>query len=197
MFKVFFKPRTLNFEPRNLIFVLLAVAVIIPVVTKSRQGRLLSAPAAFHVSSSAEGYVRVSGEVRHPGIYPITANAVTDSVILLAEPCKALKGYVPAGSQGGVLMNGSDIRITIGRDGKARISNGSIPTAQRLVLGIPLDITSMDETDFDRIPGIGPVLARRIVQYRHNNDGLMDVRDLIHIDGIGEKKYARLKKYFN
>lgn len=197
MFNVFLKPRTLNFELRNWIFVLLAVVVTIPVVAKSRQGRLLSTPAAFPVLSSPKGYVRVSGDVRHPGIYPITANAVTDTVILLAEPRKSLKGYVPHGSQGVFLRNGSEIRIAIGGDGMARISYGSLPTAQRLVLGIPLDINAMDETDFDRIPGIGPVLARRIIRYRHNNDGFMDVKDLMYIDGIGEKKYEQLKKYFN
>lgn len=164
---------------------------------KSRQSGSVSAPAAFSVASSARGYVRVSGDVRHPGIYPITANAVTGGVILLAEPCKTMKGYVPAGAEEASLGNGGDIRIVIGEDGMARISCGSMPTAQRLVLGLPLDINSMDETDFDRIPGIGPVLARRIVQYRHKNDGFMGGKDLIYIEGIGEKKYEHLKKYFN
>ncbi|MEI7817041.1 MAG: helix-hairpin-helix domain-containing protein, partial [Desulfuromonadales bacterium] len=68
--------------------------------------------------------------------------------------------------------------------------------SERLVLNIPLDISSMSEIDFDRLPGIGPSLANRIIMHRQNNGGILRLEDLVSIEGIGEKKYKNIKKYF-
>ncbi len=179
------------------IIVALALAVAIPVVLKSRPSELAIAPAAFSVTASAKGYVRISGDVRSPGIYPLAANMVTESAINLAMPFKVPTAYFPVGRETYPLKNGADIHVKLRADGSATITSGSLPTAQRLVLGIPLDINAMNEMDFDRVPGIGPVLAKRIVAYRQNNGGSMAVEELLLIEGIGKKKYLRLSKLFN
>jgi len=54
----------------------------------------------------------------------------------------------------------------------------------------------MNKDDFDRLPGIGPVLADRILQYRQNNGGKLKLEDLLSVSGIGEKKYSALKNFF-
>lgn len=193
------KPKTLKIASgkdglNRIVIILLAIAVAIPVITKSRPSMLKAAPATFSVLSSPGGYVGITGDVRHPGIYPITANAMAGSVILLAEPFRPPTAHVPAGSEALLPGNGTEIRVAMTPDGTARINIGSLPTAQRLVLGIPLDINALSETDFDRLPGIGPVLARRIIEYRHNNGGKLKVEELKSIEGIGEKKFEGLKK---
>jgi competence protein ComEA len=71
-----------------------------------------------------------------------------------------------------------------------------MPAAERLVMGIPLDITTVNEADLDKVPGIGPALARRIVLYRQKNGGSMTVQDLLLVEGIGEKKFKTLRKFF-
>jgi competence protein ComEA len=63
-------------------------------------------------------------------------------------------------------------------------------------MGIPLDIDSSSEADLDKVPGIGPALAKSIVQYRHNNGGHMSVQDLHLVEGVGEKKFKTLNKFF-
>jgi competence protein ComEA len=63
-------------------------------------------------------------------------------------------------------------------------------------MGIPMDINNMDESDLEKVQGIGPALAKRIVLYRQNNGGQMSVQDLLLVEGIGEKKYDVLRKYF-
>jgi hypothetical protein len=52
----------------RLIIILLTVAVTIPVVVKSRPSPDVKVSAAFSVSPSSHGYVRISGDVRHPGM---------------------------------------------------------------------------------------------------------------------------------
>ena len=71
-----------------------------------------------------------------------------------------------------------------------------MPAAERLVMGIPLDINAMTETDLENVPGIGPALARRITIFRQNNGGRMSVQDLLFVEGIGEKKFETLRRYF-
>lgn len=181
---------------RRLIIVLVAVSVTVPVVVKSRPRERPSSGAAFLSASSVMGYGRITGDVRHPGIYPVTANTVTGTVILMAVPVRNPQRYLPTGCDAVRFGNGVDLRVRIDPDGTTSCSLGVLPTAQRLVLGIPLDINSMDEADFVRVPGIGPVLAGRIVAYRQNNGGLMATHELLAIEGVGEKKYSHLLKFF-
>jgi competence protein ComEA len=63
-------------------------------------------------------------------------------------------------------------------------------------MGIPLDINSMSEADRDKVPGIGPALARRITLYRQNNGGRMSFQELLLVKGVSEKKLAALRRYF-
>ena len=46
----------------------------------------------------------------------------------------------------------------------------------------------------DALDGIGPTLAGRIVQYRDAHGGFRSVDELRQVDGIGDKRFATLKK---
>ena len=189
--------RNINVQYDRIIIIVLAIIITIPVVIKSRPDRLIPPSAAFFVSSSSRGYVCVSGDVRHPGIFPITVNMLTVDAINMAEPLQSAAGFIPNGCETFAVRNGTVIRVARNPGNGTELFFGLLSTAHRLVLGIPLDINAMTAEDFDLIPGVGPVLARRIVEYRQINGGKLDVSDLISIDGIGEKKYISLKKYFN
>ncbi|GAC1471227.1 MAG: hypothetical protein PVSMB11_06990 [Desulfuromonadaceae bacterium] len=139
--------------------------------------------------------VKVSGDVLHPGIYEVPANSLAVSVINMAVPLRPLKQCMinPASNS---LLNGSAVKLAEQPDGSFLLTMDQMTVPERLVLGIPLDITAMSEADFDRLPGIGPALARRIVEHRQNNGGILRVCDLTAIVGIGEKKYKKIRAYF-
>ena len=181
---------------RRLIIILLAVTAAIPVVITSRWSPHSRVPAAFSVVSSARGHVRISGDVRHPGMYPLPANKMTGAVISMAMPVRPILVLEPAGSEAIPLRNGEALQLLVRSSGRALVTRGTIPAAERLVMGIPLDITAISEEDLDRVPGIGPALARRIVLYRQKNGGSMTVQDLLLVEGIGEKKFKALRKFF-
>lgn len=181
---------------RRLLLLICAIALSTTVMYKSRPGREHSAPAAFSVSSSSHGYVRISGNVRHAGIYPITANLVTSSAIKMAAPLSAAMDRLSEADAAVPLVNGIALHVTVRPDGALLLTKSQMTANERLVMGIPLDINAMNEDDFDRMPGIGPIMAKRIVMYRQNNGGIMVVNDLLSIEGIGEKKYKQLVKYF-
>ncbi|NVN92464.1 MAG: helix-hairpin-helix domain-containing protein [Desulfuromonadales bacterium] len=181
----------------RLIFVLFALVVTMPAVFKSRSGVSSATLPAFLVSSSGRKVIRVDGDVRHPGIYVVSANLLAGSVIALAEPVRSLANGASAGAGKRSLANGDAVNLSGNTLKKNVITVGSVPAAQRMILGIPLDIQSMDAGDFERLPSIGPVLAHRIVNYRQNNGGNLRPVDLLLVEGIGEKKYNVLKKFFN
>jgi competence protein ComEA len=183
-------------DMNRLIVVLLAIAVTLPLGIKSRQSRHHAVPAAFSVQSSARTTVRVSGDVLHPGIYHVSANTLTVDAILLAVPSWQVKSSALGDSGALTLCNGADIRVIKNPDKSALITVGMIPVVQRIQLRIPLDMNAMSTADFRRIPGVGPVLAQRITDYRHNNGGMLAPEELTSIEGIGEKKYNQLKRYF-
>lgn len=56
-----------------------------------------------------------------------------------------------------------------------------------------LDLNQADAAALDDLPGIGPVLARRIVQYRGRYGPFREVSDLRAVRGIGPRLYARLE----
>ena len=58
-----------------------------------------------------------------------------------------------------------------------------------------LDVNLATEQEFERLPGIGPVLARRIVQYRETQGSFQDVQQLRHVKGIGEKTFERIRGF--
>lgn len=56
-----------------------------------------------------------------------------------------------------------------------------------------VDVATADETALDALPGIGPVLAGRIVQTRGRMGGFRRVEDLLAVPGIGPRLLARLR----
>lgn len=55
-----------------------------------------------------------------------------------------------------------------------------------------LDLNAATEADLVRLPGIGPVMAKRIVEYRQAHGSFKRLDDLRQVKGIGVKTYAKL-----
>ncbi len=180
---------------RRIVLVVCAALLFVPVVMKNRMNQDIPAHTVFRVLSSGRMSVKVSGDVRHPGIYEVSAKSMAHDVIIMARPVCRLK---PAASEPAdrPLLNGSAVHLSLQPDGSCLVTTEQMSVSERLVLGIPLDISTMSENDFDRLPGIGPAMARRITEYRQNNGGILRVTDLKDIEGIGEKRYKVLMKYF-
>ena len=172
-----------------------AALLFVPVYMKSRTRQEIPACTAFAALSSGRVSVKISGDVLYPGIYEVPANSLAVSVMKMAEIEGSPDKYDIASIKRS-LQHGSSLNIASQVDGSYLVTAGQMTVSERMVLKIPLDIAAMSESDFDRLPGIGPALARRIVVYRQKNGGILRVEDLAAVDGIGEKKFKMLSGYF-
>ena len=59
----------------------------------------------------------------------------------------------------------------------------------------PININTATQAQFESLPGIGPKVAQRIVEYRQKNGKFTKVEDLMNVKGIGEKSFLKLKPY--
>lgn len=58
-----------------------------------------------------------------------------------------------------------------------------------------VDLNRATVAEFDQLPGVGPVLARRMVDYRRSVGRFYAIEDLRGVKGIGKKKFERLKPF--
>jgi competence protein ComEA len=59
----------------------------------------------------------------------------------------------------------------------------------------PIDLNKASENQLMEIPGIGPALAKRIVEFRDENGDFQRVEDLLKIRGIGEKSFQKIRPH--
>jgi competence protein ComEA len=137
--------------------------------------------------------VDVAGKVRHPGVVSLSTGArVIDAI-------KAAGGVRP-GARTGTLNLARRVvdgeQILVGVDGTPAPTvppPGPVASPGAPVPGDPVDLNTATVAQLDQLPGVGPVLAQRITDYRTQHGGFRSVDELRQVSGIGEAKYADLK----
>ena len=56
-----------------------------------------------------------------------------------------------------------------------------------------MNVNTASAADFEALPGIGPKMAARIIEYRQKNGPFKKVEELMNVRGIGEKNFLKLK----
>ena len=56
-----------------------------------------------------------------------------------------------------------------------------------------VNINTAGQAELERLPGIGPSLAKKILDFRQKNGQFKSPNDLMAVPGIGEKKFEQLK----
>jgi competence protein ComEA len=133
-------------------------------------------------------YVHVAGAVRHPGLYRVRASGrVAGAVARAGGP--AAKADLAGVNLAAPLQDGQQVLVpSAGPGGGGASGHGS---------GGHVSLGSASAEDLDGLDGIGPTLAKRIVDYRQSHGGFRSIDDLRGVEGIGEKRLAALRKALN
>ena len=92
------------------------------------------------------------------------------------------------------LNDGMKIMIN-SASGNQNIIVAKISSAERLALGMPLDINKVTEDELLLITGIGQATAPKILDLRDKLGRFRNIEQLMEIKGIKEKKLAKIRKY--
>jgi competence protein ComEA len=148
----------------------------------------LAVPTATGTTAAAQAQlvVDVEGEVRRPGLVRVPDGARVDDAI------RAAGGLLPGVSSAGLnlaqkVSDGQQVLVGLGPAPAAGGGAGGAST------GGLLDLNLATVEQLDDLPGIGPVLAQRIVDWRSEHQRFASVDQLREVSGIGESKYATLK----
>lgn len=137
--------------------------------------------------------VHVAGHVAAPGVYRLTVGArVTDA---LEEAGGALPdARLDAVNLARTLSDGEQLVVPgpADGDGGGGGDGGEAPAASAWRPDGTLDLNRASAEDLEELPGIGPVLAERIVDHREQKGGFRHVGDLREVAGIGEKTFQSL-----
>ncbi|WTE90357.1 ComEA family DNA-binding protein [Micromonospora zamorensis] len=161
---------------------------VAPLVSVAASAAPTEQPSA---SGSGELVVAVAGKVRKPGLVRLPAGS------RLADAVQAAGGALPGVDV--ALLNPAR-KVTDGElivvgvtpppvpGGAAGPSGGAAGPA----VG-PLNLNTATLAQLDALPGVGPVLAQRILTHRDQHGGFKAVGDLRQVDGIGDARYEQLK----
>jgi competence protein ComEA len=131
--------------------------------------------------------VDVTGKVKRPGVVSLPAGSrVTDAI-------KAAGGVRPGSTPGSLnlarkILDGEQI-VVGSSEPPAAPSSAPLPGTSTQ----PVDLNTATLDQFQQLPGVGPVLAQRILDYRTQNGGFRDVTQLREVTGIGDRRFADLR----
>jgi competence protein ComEA len=149
------------------------------------RAHVLFSPAPPPPGTLSLAFVEVAGKVPHPGIYSFP------------KPPSLREVWAKAGTVGTppdpdkIIASGS--RVEVKPDGGYGVSTMS--GAQLLTLGLPIDLNQATSEDLDAIPGLGPALAQRIIDYRKAHGPFKKIEELREISGVGPQNLEKLKPY--
>jgi competence protein ComEA len=73
------------------------------------------------------------------------------------------------------------------------VSGGQAPTPAAKPAAAAVNINTATADQLTALPGIGPKMATRIIEYRQRNGGFKRVEDVMQVQGVGEKNFLKLK----
>ncbi len=170
------------------VFVVVSI-ILIAIVSRGHSQPVVEPPPI--VVEAPKVMVDVAGGVKSPGVYELPATSrVMDAIT-------AAGGALPGADTSDInlariVKDGEQVYVDPVAVSQPFIQSGTPVKPVKKKSG-PININRATTGELDVLPGIGPVLASRIIDYRKANGPFLSVDDLQKVSGIGSAKFAQLK----
>ena len=135
------------------------------------------------IIESPKIYVHVAGSVKSPGIYQLDSGTRVYDAVLAAG------GFTDKANQASVNMaralNDGE-QLVISSESTGAVYEGALSSTL-------ISLNQASSSQLEDLPGVGPALAGRIVDWRTANGGFKAKEDLLNVAGIGDKLFASVK----
>ncbi|GAB2843740.1 hypothetical protein GCM10027074_07970 [Streptomyces deserti] len=148
-------------------------------------------------TAGPEIVVDVSGKVRDPGIHRLPAGS------RVADALRAAGGVRPGTDTDGLnrarfLVDGEQVIVggpapVTGTGAGGTAAGGTAGAVAGAGPAAPISLNTATVDQLDTLPGVGPVLAQHIIDYRTQHGGFRSVDELREVNGIGDRRFADLR----
>ncbi|MBP2626387.1 MAG: competence protein ComEA helix-hairpin-helix repeat protein [Firmicutes bacterium] len=153
-------------------------------------GEALAKGVKAQEEKTTEIIVYISGAVNKPGVFKVFHNARVIDVVTMAG------GLTPEADVSKINMaqlvkDGMHIHVVA----RSVVLGGGdmLVNAGKGKVSAKVNINTAEKSELDALPGIGPSLAERILEYRQTNGSFNDIDDLKKVTGIGSSKFEKIK----
>jgi competence protein ComEA len=135
--------------------------------------------------------VAVAGKVARPGLVRVPPGA------RVADVLDAAGGALPGTDLAGLnlarkVTDGEQVAVGVPAAPDAGVAASGGAGGDSAASG-PLDLNTATVEQLDGLPGVGPVTAQRIVEWRSRNGRFATVDQLREVEGIGERRFGQLR----
>lgn len=135
-------------------------------------------------------FVQIEGAVRHPGVYEVPEGTRLFELLERAGGARDdadLRGLNLVAP----LYDGQKITIPASSP-SGEVQTGSFSSPPPLGTSL-VNVNTASQKELESLPGIGEVIAQRIIEYRETHGPFTTVEDLLKVKGIGPKKLEKLR----
>lgn len=142
-------------------------------------------------SASTNIFVHVTGAVTTPGVYAADVGSRVFDIVAMAG------GFTKKADQASVnlarlVSDGEQLMVFERMDGSNPINSASKSSAGSMASTL-VSLNRATLGELEELPGVGPTLAQRIIDWRTANGGFKSLEDLLEVGGIGDKLFAGIQ----